>query len=145
MHEVIKEVVLLSELLKNASVYYGYANPNEKEAIIRTVFSELSLSGETLTYKCKKGFQALEKRFISKCDPIGIRTRVCAVRGRCPNQLDDEAEITNNLRQTTYSKKAAFATFILAFLPFSSLSYQIFFITRICKKRFDDVLRTDSL
>ena len=81
MREVIKNVVLLSELLRNTYGYYQKANPSEKELIIRTIFSELSLHEENLTYKCRKGFEALEKRFISNCDPIGIRTRVFTVKG----------------------------------------------------------------
>jgi hypothetical protein len=76
IHEVIKDIVKLSELLKYAREYYSFANSREKEKIIRTIFSELSISGDMLKYKCKNGFQALENRFISSCDLTGNRTPI---------------------------------------------------------------------
>jgi len=75
MHEVIKEVVLLSELLKNAHIYYSSANSEEKEQIMRIIFSELTLSGDTLQYKCKNGFAALESRFVVSHEPNRDATR----------------------------------------------------------------------
>ena len=69
MHEAFKDVIKLSELLKNAYSYYENANSREKEEIIRIVFSELTVSGDTLQYRCKNGFQALESRFVASCDP----------------------------------------------------------------------------
>lgn len=72
MQDTVKEVVKLSELLKNIHFYYENALPQEKEEIIRQIFSELTINGETLKYKCKNGFVALESRFVSNCDPIGI-------------------------------------------------------------------------
>ena len=86
MHELIKEIVKLSELLKNGAMYWDYANSREKEKIIRVIFSELRVSGNSFEYQCKKGFQALESRFISIGDPIGIRTRVPGLRILCPDQ-----------------------------------------------------------
>lgn len=86
MHEVIKEIVKLSELLKIAYLYYDKATSNEKEQIIKIIFSELSLSGNTLKYKCKNGFQVLESRFFSKCDPTENRTLIIGLKTRCPNR-----------------------------------------------------------
>jgi site-specific DNA recombinase len=76
MRATVKEVVLLSELLKDLYPYYQNAFPNEKEEIITHIFSELSLSGDTLKYKCKNGFRALESRFVVDCDPTGNRTPI---------------------------------------------------------------------
>lgn len=69
MHEVIKDVIKLSELLKDGYIYYSNANSEEKERIIRIVFSELSVSENTLQYICKNGFKALESRFVAVGDP----------------------------------------------------------------------------
>jgi DNA invertase Pin-like site-specific DNA recombinase len=69
MHGLVKEVVKLSELLKTAHLHYVLANPREKEEIIKIIFSELLISGNTLEYKCKNGFKALESRFLAVCDP----------------------------------------------------------------------------
>ena len=48
MCETIKEVVKLSELLKDAAIVYFAAEPHEKEKIIRVIFSELTLTENTL-------------------------------------------------------------------------------------------------
>jgi site-specific DNA recombinase len=61
IHEVVKDIILLSELLKDAYVYYVYAKQEEKKEIIQKIFSELTLSGDTLKYKCINGFKLLEK------------------------------------------------------------------------------------
>lgn len=71
MRETVDDVIKLSELLKNVAATYYLANPVEKERIIRIVFSELTLSQETLGYKCRNGFQALECRFHPSGDPDG--------------------------------------------------------------------------
>lgn len=76
MQETVREVVKLSELLKKALPYYSFGNPQEKEKVIRIIFSELSVSENTLEYKCTKGFEALSSRFIPECDPTGNRTRI---------------------------------------------------------------------
>jgi DNA invertase Pin-like site-specific DNA recombinase len=76
MRETVNDVIKLSELLKEGAVYYSLANPKEKEAIIRIIFSELLIVGNTLQYKCKNGFKAFENRFVSLGDPTGNRTRL---------------------------------------------------------------------
>lgn len=86
MRETIKDVILLSELLNNAVAVYDFATPQEKEKIIRVIFSELNFNGETLEYKCKKGFAALQSRFVASCDPTGNRTRIPALKEPCPNR-----------------------------------------------------------
>jgi site-specific DNA recombinase len=65
--EAVKNVIDLSELLKNLMLYDFIAKPAEKDKIIRYIFSELYLSEYTLKYKCKNGFEALENRFVSSC------------------------------------------------------------------------------
>lgn len=74
MHETMKDVQRLSELVKNLIPYYQFAKPHEKEAIVRVVFSELSLSENTLNYKCKKGFECFENRFLAICEHGETRT-----------------------------------------------------------------------
>ncbi|MBS1511083.1 MAG: recombinase family protein [Bacteroidetes bacterium] len=69
MHETIKEVMKLSELLKTVSLQYDFANWYEKEDIIKLIFSELSFSENELKYKCKDGFKPLESRLVLLCDP----------------------------------------------------------------------------
>lgn len=59
MHEVMKDLVILSELVKETYSYYFLGNPGEKKQIISLLFSELTLSGETLQFNCKKGFEFL--------------------------------------------------------------------------------------
>ena len=65
--EEIQGVIKLSELVKSLSVYGFSANPIEKEQLYRNVFSELLLSENRLGYKCKNGFEFLNKRFIANC------------------------------------------------------------------------------
>ena len=76
MHEVIKDVVKLSELLKNASAYWSFANSAEREQIMRVIFSELLLSENTLQFKVKKGFKPFETRLLVVGDPTGNRTLI---------------------------------------------------------------------
>lgn len=79
--DAVGEATQLSELLKNVVPYYLFANSDEKEQIVRIVFSELSYSGNTLGYKAKLGFEALKPRFVADCDPTGSRTPISTVRG----------------------------------------------------------------
>ncbi|MBA3830159.1 MAG: recombinase family protein [Taibaiella sp.] len=71
MFEVIKEIIELSELLKSLYFYYKNAVSEEREDYVRKIFSELSLSENTLRIKCKNGLQVLESRFYSVGDPTG--------------------------------------------------------------------------
>jgi len=68
MHEVINDLVKLSELLKYGAGYYEMAKSREKEQIMRLIFPELFVSGNTLTYQCKNGFKALQSRLFPVCD-----------------------------------------------------------------------------
>jgi DNA invertase Pin-like site-specific DNA recombinase len=63
MKETIKDIQKLSELIKNLMPKYELANPQEKEIIIRIIFSELYISQNILNYKCKRGFECFENRF----------------------------------------------------------------------------------
>lgn len=67
--EVVKDLVVLSELLKDAYLYYYFALPFEKEELIQKVFSELNLFEDTLTYKAKNGFKLLERNDYPVCAP----------------------------------------------------------------------------
>lgn len=76
MAETVKDSQKLSELLKNIAQIYKLATPEEKDKIIRTIFSELHLTQSTFEYKAKKGFEALSSRFIPNCDLTGNRTPI---------------------------------------------------------------------
>lgn len=86
MHETMKEVQKLSELIKNVAVYYQFAKPHEKEQIVRVIFSELYISQDTLQFKVKKGFEAFENRLLAVCDPTGNRTPINGLKSRRPNR-----------------------------------------------------------
>ena len=85
-HEVIVEIMKLSELLKDAYLHYYIGNSKKKEIIMRAVFSELKFSGNTLEYKCKNGFRALQNRLLPICDPTENRTLIIGLKTRCPNR-----------------------------------------------------------
>jgi hypothetical protein len=70
MHETMKDVVKLSELVKNVVPLYKFANLRQKDEITRCILSELSISETTLQFKCKTGFECLENHFRAVCDPI---------------------------------------------------------------------------
>jgi site-specific DNA recombinase len=69
MQAVMEDILKLSELLETGSAYYSNAKSSEKELFIKTVFSELFISENTLQYKCKNGFRALETKNFLVCDP----------------------------------------------------------------------------
>jgi|TARA_B100002003_G_C14058515_1_gene509630 hypothetical protein len=80
MHETVKEVIKLSELIKNVVPYYRFANPREKERIIRIIFSELHVSQNTLDYKVKKGFEPFKSKSVAFCDPNGWLSELLGYR-----------------------------------------------------------------
>lgn len=69
LQERLGAVYELSELVKSAAVSYGKGKSAEKEEFIGLTFSELLLSENTLKFKCKNGFRALEDHFLSVSDP----------------------------------------------------------------------------
>lgn len=69
MQAVMLDIRKLSELVKHGSEFYYQAKSPEKEQIIKIMFSELFISESALQYKCKKGFQALDNRYLLVCDP----------------------------------------------------------------------------
>lgn len=62
-------VASLSELLNDAKTHYDLAKPHKQDALLRTVFSELTLSENALEYKCRNGFKALESRLVDFSEP----------------------------------------------------------------------------
>lgn len=86
MAELMKEVVILSELIRNVVPVYDFAKPHEKERISRVIFSELFVAHDTLQYKLKKGFEPFSDHLSAICDPTGNRTPIYAVKGRCPSR-----------------------------------------------------------
>ena len=67
MNETMKDVFKLSELLKRLIPYWKFANPNEKEEILKIIFSELTVYENTLSYKVTPGFKPFETRLNSLC------------------------------------------------------------------------------
>ena len=82
----MKDVQKLSELVKNVAIFYDFANPTEKEHIIRTLFSELYVSNNMLEYKVQIGLECFENRFDAICDPTENRTLITRLRTLCPNR-----------------------------------------------------------
>jgi len=64
MFETIKEARKLSELLKNLTVQDISGSFNEKQQIVRILFSELYISDNILLYKCNPAFEAFEMRLV---------------------------------------------------------------------------------
>ncbi len=61
--DILKYVITFSELIKNASLYYGFALDTEKQEIVSQVFTELSFNDKKLVkYRAKDGFEALLNR-----------------------------------------------------------------------------------
>ncbi len=58
----------------------------EKEKIIRLIFSELQLSENTLICKSKNGIKILQNRSNAICDSTENRTLIPALKRPCPNR-----------------------------------------------------------
>lgn len=86
MAELVKDIVTLSELIKNAIPIYDFANPHEKEHIVRTIFSELYIAQDVAEYKVKKGFETFDNRKSALCDPTENRTPISWMRTKCPSR-----------------------------------------------------------
>ena len=84
--DAVKDIIKLSELLKDTYLYYSNAKPHEKQDIIRIIFSELKYSSKGLEYKCKNGFLPLQNRFETICDLTENRTPLPSLRRMCPNR-----------------------------------------------------------
>lgn len=74
----VDNIIKFSELLKNLVNIYDFAKPEEKDEIVRKIFSELRCSQKTFTFQTQNGFQIFESRF-------GLyggryRTRTCDLR-----------------------------------------------------------------
>lgn len=63
LQEFLKDVEILSELLKTFYYHYIIAKEDEKAELLSCVFSELFVSEERLKYQCKKGLSVFEKPF----------------------------------------------------------------------------------
>ncbi len=86
MHETIKDIQKLSELIKDVIPTYEFGTPHEKEKIARIIFSELYISQNSFKYSLKKGFECFENRLNAKGDSTGNRTRITALKRPCPNR-----------------------------------------------------------
>ena len=74
MRDTLRDLVTLSELVNNLDVIYKNATPHQKEAILKEMFSELTINEETLQYQCTRGFQPLAHHLTAFGDPTGSRT-----------------------------------------------------------------------
>ena len=89
MQAVMEDVLKLSELVKIGSKYYLNAKSPEKEEITKLIFSELFISGNTLQYKCKNGFRALETRNLVDCDPTGWISELLSLAKAIKTSLEE--------------------------------------------------------
>lgn len=80
IHEVVKDLLKLSELLENGAIYWDNANSKEKERIARIVFSELLVSENNVVFSLKDGFKPFETRIFSVGDPTGNRTPISRMK-----------------------------------------------------------------
>lgn len=80
MAELMKEITILSELIKNAIPVYNLAKPYEKEKIIRVIFSELYVAQDMLEYKVKKGFEPFSDHLSALCDRNVWLSELCEER-----------------------------------------------------------------
>ena len=103
IHETFRDLVILSELIKNACVYYYKANSFKKQDIIRIIFSELTLFNNELKYKCKKGCEALERRFVLSGDPLRWLSETPSLREEI-NESINELKIYLNTHSPPYSE-----------------------------------------
>lgn len=65
MMETIKDVLKVSELLRRVAMYWDFATTYEKDSILRTIFSELTISGTTVTCKVNLEFKPFEQRILN--------------------------------------------------------------------------------
>ncbi len=80
MAELMKEIIILSELIKNVVPVYDFAKPHEKENIARVIFSELYIAKDMLDYKVKKGFEPFADHLSAICDPTGNRNPISRMK-----------------------------------------------------------------
>ena len=67
-HEMLRYVLIFSELIKRTHLYYKNALDSEKQQIVNCVFSELIIYDRELTnIKAKEGYEALFKRHQDQC------------------------------------------------------------------------------
>ncbi|MBL7773419.1 MAG: recombinase family protein [Chitinophagaceae bacterium] len=64
MAETIKQVTILSELLKSLILQDIICNQQDKEKLVRFIFSELSIHENTLLFKVNPGFKLFENRIV---------------------------------------------------------------------------------
>ena len=82
--EAVKGLLVLSELLRDAYVYYKLATDEEKEEIIRNIFSEITLSDKSLEYKAKDGFRVIDDLDFAFGGLGRNRTCISPFAGECP-------------------------------------------------------------
>ena len=80
MSATVKDILKLSELVKNISFYWEHLENNEKETITRLIFSELYVMDNVVSFQCSQGFKAFETRLLSFCDPTGNRTPISRMK-----------------------------------------------------------------
>ena len=81
------DIKSLISLVSNAFLLFEISNFDEKRLILNSLFSKLEMEGKSLIFSISKPVEILFKQaFLKNGDPNGIRTRIVAVRGRCPNR-----------------------------------------------------------
>lgn len=98
IHDTMTEVVTLSELVKNVVPYYRVANPREKDAITRLIFSERTISDNTLQYNVKPALKCLEDRFAALHDPIAWLSECASQRKWIAVSIYELSTVTKGIR-----------------------------------------------
>lgn len=96
LDDTIKTATKLSELLNGLAGYYEVANSAEREAIMRYLFSELTMDDKGFDYSLRIEFRALEKRAVVSSAPDAWLSEL--LRGK-----DEIAHAMTQLEQLTLS------------------------------------------
>lgn len=90
MRSLMKDIILLSELVNTAGNLFILADPREQERIAKTVFSELRMSQNTLNYSLQMGLEPFENRVLAFSAPTRWLSELFEHRERiviCSNAL----------------------------------------------------------
>ncbi|MCG3167156.1 MAG: hypothetical protein POELPBGB_02940 [Bacteroidia bacterium] len=101
MQTVWEETQTLSELLKSLYLTYEKAKAEQVELIVQNLFSELSISENTLKIKCKKGIDAFEDRFFVMGAPLTWLSEVATYRDDIIKRTQELREVLKKLEETS--------------------------------------------
>lgn len=89
IRQTMKDVITLSELLKNLATLNDLANPMEKDAILRKLFSELVVTDNGLIYKAHGDVDCLKRHRGASCAPNGTFSELLVSRYLIGGVIED--------------------------------------------------------